>query len=374
MEAMELEYDRLIESLENPADVGRPVILPDFYVDHFVIAGQFDEFIKGLKELAEQGGGNLLGNKQFIRRGGNSVNTASALLTLGLDPVLIVTTDEEGSAILPTLVSPDLDLSHVHTNGRLSSTVSIELEHQGRRVNLMVSDSGSAAEFSFSNLTKDDLSAIRESNLVALLNLNHNPDAPQLAQELFEMVGESSKAIRFMDVGDPSGNLEIVDPLARKVLGEGLVDIVSLNENEARWFAWTISGKDSRWGRLSPEPEEWLSAAQFVTNETGTRIDLHTPHFTASIFEDSFTLVPTFDTVSRVTCGAGDAWNAGNIYGAIQKLSDRDRLTLANAIASLYVSSVDASHPSPTEIVAFLRSSPSLSLSAKDLLDVFDTS
>jgi len=353
-----LEYDRLIEALENPVEVGRPVILPDFYVDHFVIAGGFEEFIEGLTRLAKQGGGNLLGNRQFLRRGGNSVNTASALLTLGLDTVLIVTTDEYGSQILPTLVSPDLDLSHIHTNGRLSSTVSIELEFKGRRVNLMVSDSGSAAEFSFSDLTEADLSSIRESSLVALLNLNHNPDAAQLTEDLFTMVGESSKALRFMDVGDPSGHLEIIEPLARKALAEGLVDIVSLNENEARWFAWAISGKDSRWDQPSSKPEDWLSAAQFLSTETGTRIDLHTPHFAATIVDDDLTTVPAFDAVSRVTCGAGDSWNAGDIYGTLQRLSDSDRLTLANAIASQYVSSVDASHPSIEEIIIFLRSNP----------------
>jgi sugar/nucleoside kinase (ribokinase family) len=360
MEAIELEYDRLIKALENPIDVGRPVILPDFYVDHFVIAGRFDDFIEGLTALARQGGGNLLGNKQFLRRGGNSVNTASALLTLGLDPVLIITTDDYGSTILPTLVSPDLDLSHVHTDGRLSSTVSIELEHDGRRVNLMVSDSGSAAEFTFSDLTEEDLSAIRASNLVALLNLNHNPDAPELAHDLFEMAGSSSKAIRFMDVGDPSGNLEIVEPLARSVLAEGLVDIVSLNENEARWFAWAISGKNSRWDHLSSEPEDWLSAAKTVSYETGTRVDLHTQHFTASISEDQLTMVPAFGVVGRIACGAGDAWNAGDIYGTLQKLEDFDRLSLANAVASQYVSSMDASHPNREETVAFLRSKPRL--------------
>ncbi len=371
MEAMELDYARLIKALENPVDVGRPVILPDFYVDHFVIAGSFDEFIDGLTRLAKQGGGNLLGNKQFLRRGGNSVNTASALLTLGLDPVLIITTDDYGSKILPTLVSPDLDLSHVHTDGRLSSTVSIELEHEGRRVNLMVSDSGSAAEFSFSDLTEADLSAIQESNLVALLNLNHNPDAPQLAQDLFEMIGASSKALRFMDIGDPSGHLEIVEPLARNVLAEGLVDIVSLNENEARWFAWAVSGKNRRWKQLSADPEEWLSAAQLVSTETGTKIDLHTPHFAASISEDSITLVPAFDTVNRVACGAGDAWNAGSIYGTLRKLSESDRLVLANAVASLYVASVDASHPSPEEIISFLRSHPSFESLGERLVSRF---
>jgi sugar/nucleoside kinase (ribokinase family) len=371
MEAMELDYARLIKALEKPVDVGRPVILPDFYVDHFVIAGSFDEFIDSLTRLAKQGGGNLLDNKQFLRRGGNSVNTASALLTLGLDPVLIITTDDYGSKILPTLVSSDLDLSHVHTDGRLSSTVSIELEHEDRRVNLMVSDSGSAAEFSFSDLTEADLSAIQESNLVALLNLNHNPDAPQLAQDLFEMVKISSKALSFMDVGDPSGNLEIVEPLARNVLAEGLVDILSLNENEARWFAWAISGKEGRWDHLSSDPEDWLSAAQLVSSETGTRIDLHTPHFAASISEDSLTLFPAFNAVSRVICGAGDAWNAGDIYGTLQKLSDRDRLALANAVASQYVSSADASHPSPGEILTYLRSSPPLESLGERLVSRF---
>jgi sugar/nucleoside kinase (ribokinase family) len=371
MEAMELDYARLIKALENPVDVGRPVILPDFYVDHFVIAGSFDEFIDGLTRLAKQGGGNLLGNKQFLRRGGNSVNTASALLTLGLDPVLIVTTDDHGSRILPTLVSPDLDLSHVHTDGRLSSTVSIELEHESRRVNLMVSDSGSAAEFSFSDLTEADLTAIQESNLVALLNLNHNPEAPQLAQNLFEMVGATSNALRFMDVGDPSGHLEIVEPLVKNVLSEGLVDIVSLNENEARWFAWAISGRESRWEHLSSDPEDWLSAAQLVSTETETRIDLHTPHFAASIYEDSVTLTPAFDTVNRVACGAGDAWNAGSIYGILQKLSESDRMVLANAVASLYVVSVDASHPSPEEILSYLRSNPPLESLGERLVSRF---
>ncbi|UCH03446.1 MAG: hypothetical protein JSW05_07550, partial [Candidatus Thorarchaeota archaeon] len=104
-----MDYSRLIEALERPIELGRPVIMPDFYVDHFVIAGSLEEFVASLQVLAEQGGGNLLGNTQFIRRGGNAVNTASALLSLGMDPVVIVTTDEYGSMILPTLVSPDLD-------------------------------------------------------------------------------------------------------------------------------------------------------------------------------------------------------------------------------------------------------------------------
>ena len=116
-----------------------------------------------MKEVAKQGGGNIVGSTQFIRHGGNAVNTAAALHTLGLDPQVIVTTDEYGASILKSLVNPGLDLSLVHTDGRMSSTVSIEAEYQGRRVNLMLSDSGSLAEFKFSDLTENDLVAIRDS-------------------------------------------------------------------------------------------------------------------------------------------------------------------------------------------------------------------
>ncbi|MFX1415902.1 MAG: carbohydrate kinase family protein [Promethearchaeota archaeon] len=355
-----MDYSQIIQALEKHIDFGRPVIMPDFYVDHFVIAGSFEEFVEGLQVLAEQGGGNLLGNRQFIRRGGNAVNTASALLSLGMNPVVIVTTDEYGSMVLPTLVSPDLDLSHVHTDGRLSSTVSIEVEHNERRVNLMVSDSGSAAEFDFSDLTSEDLDAVRESSLVALLNLNHNPNAAGLAYDLFQMVSESSSAKKFIDVGDPSGNQGIIEPLTKNVLSEGLVDVLSLNESEARWFAWALTGRSERWKSLSSDHDDWLSAARLVSEETGVRVDLHTQYFSATLNQDAVSIVPTFDTVSRVACGAGDAWNAGDILGTLLEISDISRLTLANAVAALYVSSTTASHPSSEEVVEYLQSRPPL--------------
>lgn len=355
-----MDYSRLIEALEKPIDLGRPVIMPDFYVDHFVIVGSFEEFVERLQVLAEQGGGNLLGNKQFIRRGGNAVNTASALLSLGMDPVVIVTTDEYGSMILPTLVSSDLDLSHVHTDGRLSSTVSIEVEHNERRVNLMVSDSGSAAEFDFSDLSSDDLNAIRESSLVALLNLNHNPNAAGLARDLFQMVSESSSAKKFIDVGDPSGNQGIIEPLTKSVLSEGLVDVLSLNENEARWFAWALTGKDERWRSLSSNHGDWLAAARLIAQETGVRVDLHTQYFSATLNQDETRIVPTFDAVCKVACGAGDAWNAGDILGTLLDLPAISRLTLANAVAALYVSSSTATHPSAKEVAEYLQSQPPL--------------
>jgi len=327
-----------------------------------------DKLIDGLKGLAEQGGGNLLENEQFIRRGGNAVNTASALQTLGLKPKLIVTTDVHGASLLKALANPELDLSNVHVDGRMSSTVSIETEYQGRKVNLMVSDSGSAKEFSFSNLTDRDINAIRGCSLIALVNLNHNLKGSELAHDLFQMVRETSNAVTFMDMGDPSGNPGLVGKLIIRVISEGLVDVFGLNENEVRWVAQNLSDDSKRWQDIQSKPLDWLKAAQFVSSEIGVRIDLHTPYFTATINKDETTTVPSFDFESQVVCGAGDAWNAGDIYGTLLNLLPEDRLILANAVAALYVSSLDASHPTLTEIVKFLEGKPPLSRDGTNLL------
>ncbi len=369
-EGQELDYSRLIKVLQSPPSVGNPVILPDFFLDHFVVVSDLEEFIRGLRELAAQGGGNLLGSRHLIRRGGNSVNTASALLSLGVLPKLIVKTDPQGLGLLQGLVSPEMDLSHVKTDGRLAATVSIEANYEGRRVNLMVSDSGSVATFSFSDLVESDLQALRRSNLVALLCLNHNKNASDLARALFTFVRRQSKASTFIDMGDPSNNPRVVTSLADAVLREGLVDTVSMNENEAGWFARALAPTDSRWTDVVHDPGRWLDAARFVSRETGIHVDLHTPHFTATVHGDDISAVPAFVAESRVVCGAGDSWNAGDIYGMLLGLQPDDRLVLANAVAALYVSSAEAKHPSKNDLISFLKSRPLVSLEGNNLLKV----
>jgi sugar/nucleoside kinase (ribokinase family) len=365
-----LDYNQLISVLKKNPKVKYPVILPDFFVDHFVVFETFEHLIDGLEQLAEQGGGNLLDNEQFIRRGGNAVNTASALLSLGLDPKLIVTTDKHGASLLKALVDPGLDLSHVHTDGRLSSTVSFETKYSGRDVNLMVSDSGSASEFTFSDLTQSEVEVMKNSGLVALVNLNHNRKGAELAHDLFKIMKDSSAAKTFIDLGDPSGNPAIVPQLVNQVIKTGLVDIVGLNENEVGWIAKTLSGNQEKWKNLAAKPDLWLKGAQLISHETGVRVDLHTPHFSATIEDDETNAFPAFNVESHVVCGAGDAWNAGNIFGTLLALPPTERLILANSVASLYVSSTSATHPTLTEIMKFLERPPSQSIDGTKLLKV----
>ncbi len=279
---------------------------------------------------------------------------------MGIDPCLIVTTDKQGEILLRSLAPMGMNLEHVHVDGKLSSTVSLEMDYNGRRVNLMISDSGSASSFSFNDLSEDDLKSIRESSLVALVNLNHNLNGVELAQDLFRFVRENSDAITFVDMGDPSWNKQIVEPLVKDVISEGLVDVLSSNENEAAWFAWALTNKDDHWRDLVSDSSRWLSIAELVSNETSTRIDFHTPKYSASLFGDDVVTIPTFDVESRIMCGAGDAWNAGDILGHISKLSIENRLILANAVAALYVSSEDATHPTANDLRMFLDTNPPL--------------
>ena len=362
-----MEYSKLLAALAEPKKTGYPVILPDFFVDHFVKYENLSEFIDGLQKLAAQGGGNLLGSKQFLSSGGNCVNTATALLRLGMDPRPIVTTDERGDSLLRALADPGLNLDNVHTDGRLSSTVSIETEHEGRRINLMISDSGSASKFGFTDLTEDDLECIRCSALVALVNLNHNELGSALARGLFEFVRDNTDAITFMDMGDPSSRPDLVRPLIDEVVSLGLVDVLGVNENEVAWLVRALDG-GGRWLGMETQQEMWLDAAAYASSELGTRLDLHTPFYAASVFEDEVVGVPAIDVDGHIALGAGDAWNAGNIWALLNDLDTESRLLLANTVAALYVSSKDAQHPTNHDVAAFLRSRPMLSSHGKKLL------
>jgi len=364
----ELDTSQLISILSNPPKVPYPVILPDFFVDHFVLVPTFEEFIENLKRLAKQGGGNILGSEQFIRRGGNCVNTASTLLALGIDSKLIVTTDECGASLLKALAPEGLDLGHIHTDGQLSSTVSIETEFEGRKVNLMVSDSGSASSFKFSDLTPTDIQLIKESGIVTLVNLNHNEDGADLAYELFKMVKESSKAITFMDIGDPSSQPNRIEPLLKRAITSGTIDVLGLNENEVGWLAWALTDHDEHWRNIANQPEEWIRGAKLISRETGVRVILHTPHFAASISGDDVVSAPTFQVETNIVCGSGDAFNAGLIYGLLLDLQNIDQLILANAVAALYISSTDSNPPSRNELLQFLKSKPVMSSSGTKLL------
>ena len=138
-----------------------------------------------------------------------------------------------------------------------------------------------------------------------------------------------------------------------KVLKTDKVDILSLNENEAITYAslldLSLKEKQARLGFA----ELAMEAARVLAKRLPARIDLHTTAFSATFKGKKEVVVPAFKVKVLRATGAGDAWDAGNILGDHNGLSDECRLMLANAVAACYLSDPDGLHPTKQKLAHF---------------------
>ena len=65
--------------------------------------------------------------------------------------------------------------------------------------------------------------------------------------------------------------------------------------------------------------------------------------------------MPTFElpNIYRST-GAGDAWNAGDIFAELFEFNDEERLLFANLVAGCYISSPEPLPPNLDKLIEFL--------------------
>ncbi len=322
----------------------RTVVMPDFFLDYILsYHGKLDEMTGRLEAVAKQGGGNLLGWRHTIGRGGKASNFAAQLGKLGAETIPILETDPLGHKLLSHFAEY-LDLSHVKTDGRMSHTVSLESEYAGRRVNMMVSEAGSLSGFGPGRLTDDDRKLIRSADYVCLVGWNQLDKGTELAEAVYKTAREGGRAVTFFDPGDPSPRKGEIQRLADKVLTQGLVDVLSVNENELLQLASTVREEEFEAG------EAPLFEAASVFSMLGTRVDLHTPEFSATFIDGQRVRVPCLKLDPGKVTGAGDAWNAGDVYAQGIGLDHKERLLFANATASAYVYRPDL-EPAPMEEV-----------------------
>jgi sugar/nucleoside kinase (ribokinase family) len=339
-----------------PAKKFNVVVMPDFFLDRLVTyEGDINHFSKIMDEVAERKGGSVHGIKQLELRGGNAANTAAALAALGAKVYPIIDTNLLGLHLLKFYLSPfKVDLSHVKTSGRMSLTTAIELTHQGERVNLMMSDLGSLSEFGLNHLTPEDYQILREADYVCIFNWTGTKRwGTQLAEGVFNYVKKEGRGKTYYDTADPNPKKEEVPWLVKKVLLGNLVDIFSVNENEALCYASQINEKVASLQKKIKLEELAKECARILAKNLSARVDLHTTTFAGSFIGNSEVIVQTFKVPVLRATGAGDAWDAGNIFGDALGLSDRCRLTLANAVAAYYISSPVGEHPALPKLVDF---------------------
>jgi len=319
------------------------VMLPDFFVDHFVYFDSLEKTCQDLQSIAVQGGGNKPGITQRIQQGGNATNTALGLARLGMSTHLICQTNPFGLHLLQYLLGKNgVDLSGVHTDGNLAMTTA--LEFQKPRANIMIGDPGSVATFTYDQLNNHDHELIESANLVGVTNWNLNRFGTDLVCKVFERA-KKQNVRTFFDSGDPSPRVSDITQLMEKVLMNPLLDRFGLNENELRYYSNSPCKTQT----------EMVSALESLKKKIPARIDFHTSQFSGSV-QGTVTVVPTIhlSTVYRST-GAGDVWNAANIFADFVGFADDERLLFANIVAGQYISSPDILPPSLDMVINFIK-------------------
>jgi len=335
--------------------------MPDFFFDRFVhFKHDVGKFMEEAQKVVRRKGGSIDNIRQVDFRGGNAANTASALFKLGVQTVPIIETDNFGHSLLKRFLEPlSVDLSHVKISGKASITTALEFKQNGSKVNLMLRDLGSLEKFGPENLTVNDYKLLATADYVCIFNWAGTREyGTELAETVFRFVKSKGRGRTYYDTADPTPNKNRIPTLVKRVLSKDYVDILSLNENEAIQYATYISPKQVETLRKRHKKLENLAleCAAILTEHFTSRIDLHTTAYSATFHENKKPrIIPSFTVKALRATGAGDAWNAGNIYGDSQGFPDKIRLAFANAVAAYYVSSPRATHPTLNQLGKFLK-------------------
>src|SRR2546427_10782606 len=109
------------------------VAMPDFFLDYVLaFPGELDQIARAMVDVAERGGGNLLGWKHLVGRGGNASNFSAQLSKLGVNVVPVIETDEVGKMALAQFLK-GVGLCDVTSTGSLSEALRFEAEDSGTR-------------------------------------------------------------------------------------------------------------------------------------------------------------------------------------------------------------------------------------------------
>jgi ribokinase len=350
----------LLSFLEKAPGKLDAVVMPDFFLDRLIsLDCDATGFFSMVKDVVDRKGGSIDGIAQADIRGGNAINMASALAALGATVTPIACANKLGlQQINFHLKRYHVDTSHIKLSAKASVTTALEFQAEAGKANVMLRDLGSLADFGPSNLSDDDYEVIERADYVCVFNwVGTRKFGTELAQAVFGRVKAKGKGKTYYDTADPTPKRSKIPDLMEKVLKTQQVDILSVNENEAISYAALLNNRISmQRGKLRFE-ELAMEAARTLAKQLSARIDLHTTSFSATFTTKGETVVPAFKIQALRATGAGDAWNAGNILGDGNALSDECRLALANAVAACYLTDPEGTHPTRQRLVKFIENS-----------------
>ncbi|MGI0080482.1 MAG: hypothetical protein ACRECH_12765, partial [Nitrososphaerales archaeon] len=229
------------QSLKRLADTGQVSVMPDYFMDRFVRVRTLDELTEAIKrKTAEGGGGSIRGINQSEVKGGNAVNLAFSLGKFGANVNLIAIADSLPARTLLAIFEQMHNVNVDIVKGRAGFTVALEFLEAGKHVNVMVSDVGDLADFDGSSISDLSWKRIEASKFVCVVNWAANGKGSELCERVFSR-SKNNGARTFFDPADLSGMAESIYKMKRMIFDKGLVDSMSINENEARVVSGVLS-------------------------------------------------------------------------------------------------------------------------------------
>jgi len=324
-------------------------ILPDFFVDRVVRISSLEMLIADVHKKSKTNGGSLRGFDQVEMKGGNAVNVAYACGNIGININLLTVADTYSSLILNGVFSnlKNIDLNIIE--GKPGYTVALEFPYSGRLVNVMLNDVGDLSSLGPELIPDYWWKQLPKTKMVGIFNWSSIKRCTELAKEVFNRAKKMGVKTYFAPA-DPTERKDELVQLFDTLKGN--LDILSVNENEARMIAESLSI-----GALSTSynNDDIAQSAHLISRAIEASVDIHTQYGSATSSDEGTFFVESFKVNQNIAIGAGDIWDSLNIAGYLLKLKPEIRLKLANAAAGSYISSDEPEAPTRKQIISFLN-------------------
>ncbi len=163
---------------------------------------------------------------------------------------------------------------------------------------------------------------LKKTKYIFFGNWNNN----KKSNELLKYIINLNKDIKiYLDIGDPSINIENLNELI-KILKENRIWVLSLNEYELEYLGNFLKLNYKNLLDLANKLYKILNVEH---------LDIHSSDFVYSLPSGTYIKIEKVKPI--ILTGAGDTWNAGNFYGYLNNLDNKDRLIFANEIAKKYI-------------------------------------
>jgi sugar/nucleoside kinase (ribokinase family) len=251
-----------------------------------------------------------------LKIGGNAANFSIALSKIGIRNKLIAGCNKISELIFKQYIKDKkLKIKFLPISTDISITISFEDNDR-----IMITDP-KGIQIGINEIKKYE-KILKKAKYIFFGNWNNN----KKSNELLKYIINLNKDVKiYLDIGDPSINIENLNELI-KILKENKIWVLSLNEYELEYLGNFLKLNYDNLLDLANKLYKILNIEH---------LDIHSPDFVYSLPSGIYIKIEKVKPI--ILTGAGDTWNAGNFYGYLKNLDDKDRLLFANEIAKKYI-------------------------------------